>query len=105
MLAHVAELALPTSAYFMQESRKDKSCNKYTYGKFYFGDNLASMPSCESYIEDTVFDKIKDWFNNLSGEKTNEEKQKEEKKKEDKREEKKEDRKQKKKRFRLFGRQ
>ena len=105
MLGQGAAVALPTWAYFMQESRKDKSCNKYTYGKFYFGDNLASMPSCESYIEDTVFDKIKDWFNNLSGEKTNEEKQKEEKKKEDKREEKKDDRKQKKKRFRLFGRQ
>lgn len=108
MLGQGAAVALPTWAYFMQESRKDKSCNKYTYGKFYFGDNLIPMPSCESFIEDTVFDKIKDWFSNLSGDKTAEEKKKEEKTKEEKRQETKpakEERKQKRKRFRLFGRQ
>lgn len=112
MLGQGAAVALPTWAYFMQESRKDKSCNKYTYGKFYFGDNLVGMPFCESFIEDTVFDKIKDWFNNISGGKSADEKRKEEKDKaEQTKEEKKqeakaarEERRQKKKRFRLFGR-
>lgn len=106
LLGQGAAVALPTWAYFMQESRKDKSCNKYTWGKFYFGDNLEPMPQCESFIDDTVFDKIKDWFNSISGtDKTTEEKQKEEKAKEEKPDlkPKKEERKQRKKRFRLFG--
>lgn len=120
MLGQGAAVALPTWAYFMQESRKDKSCNKYTFGKFYFGDNLTYMPSCESFIEDTMLDKLKDWFINLSGNKTEEEKREaEEKRKEEeqRREEekekakekreaakaKREERKSKKKRFKLFG--
>jgi penicillin-binding protein 1A len=118
MLGQGAAVALPTWAYFMQEARKDKSCNRYTYGKFYFGDNLIPMPGCESFIEDTMLDKLKDWFGNLSGDKQSEEKRREEKikeelekearekAKEERRQQEKEkraERKGKKKRFRLFG--
>jgi len=112
MLGQGAAVALPTWAYFMQEARKDKTCNKYTYGKFYFGDNLTYMPSCESFIEDTMLEKMKDWFGSLLREKPEEEKQKNEEKikEEEKAKERKEaaktkreERKTKKKRFRLFG--
>jgi penicillin-binding protein 1A len=112
MLGQGAAVALPTWAYFMQEARKDKTCNKYTYGKFYFGDNLTYMPSCESFIEDTMLEKMRDWFGSLLREKPEEEKQKnEEKIKEEGRAKerkeaaktKREERKTKKKRFRLFG--
>ena len=121
MLGQGAAVALPNWAYFMQEARKDKSCNKYTSGRFYFGDNLTYMPACESFIEDTMMDKLKDWFNGLSDSKKNEEetrRDEERRKEEEKRKEeerarirekkeaakaKREERKAKKKRFRLFG--
>ncbi len=95
-LGQGAAVALPAWAYFMKDARKDKACNKYTGGRFYFGDNLTSMPACESFIEDTAFDKIKDWFGNLTGDKSTEEIQKKPKLT-------KEERKQKRKKFRLFG--
>lgn len=104
LLGQGAAVALPAWAYFMKQARTDKTCNKYTGGRFYFGDNLIGMPACEAFIEDTVFDKIKDWFGNLTADKSNDEKlkeEKEEKKKDVK--SRKEERKQKKRRFRLFG--
>ena len=120
LLGQGAAVALPNWAYFMQEARKDKNCNKYTYGKFSFGDNLIYMPSCESFVEDTMMDKLKDWFSGLSGTKTEEEKRRddERRREEEKRKEaerarakekreaakaKREERRAKKKRFKLFG--
>ncbi|HET6228345.1 MAG TPA: transglycosylase domain-containing protein [Bacteroidia bacterium] len=120
MLGQGAAVALPNWAYFMQEARKDKECNKYTYGKFYFGDNLTYMPSCESFVEDTMLDKLKNWFSNFSDNKATdedkrreedrlrkeEERQRKEEEKKEKREAaktKREESKRKKKRFKLFG--
>ena len=122
MLGQGAAVALPNWAYFMQEARKDKSCDKYCYGKFYFGDNITSMSLCDSFIEDTMLDKLKDWFSNLSGNRPDdqtrreEQRRREEERRRQREEEKararekreaakakREERRAKKKKFKLFG--
>jgi len=59
-----AAMALPIWAYFIKKCKTDVDCKKYVNGKFNFGDHLISMPECSSYIEDNMFDKIRNWFNN-----------------------------------------
>lgn len=59
-----AAMALPIWALFMQKCKADKQCTPYVTGNFHFGNDLYSMPECESFIEDSdnIFDKLKHLF-------------------------------------------
>ena len=50
-------------------------------GKFNFGNDLVSMPECDAYREENIFEKIGNWFTGSKKEKTGEEKTKEKGKK------------------------
>ncbi len=59
-----AAVALPIWGLFMQKCKDDKKLSPYVSGHFNLG---YGMPDCENFKEDTVFGKIRKWFNKKTG--------------------------------------
>jgi penicillin-binding protein 1A len=57
-----AHMALPIWGLFMQKCTTDKRNKHYTTGSFPYSSDLNRMSDCPSFVEDNVFDKIKNFF-------------------------------------------